>query len=265
MKINKDTSYLIGLFQSDGSMSKGAGNKGKAQLEISVKDEDIIYKIKDIIPYNYGIRKRARNIVIKEKKYLHESINISICNIEFRKFLEDNGVPYGKKSKIIEVPKSENLARLDYIRGLFDGDGSLGFTKTGFPYVGFVTESEKIKDYLLKFFSEITGKSLKENNRNKRDNLYNIVIYKEDAVKFCDIIYYKNCLSLNRKYNISREIINWIRPLDMKRNNFERRKWKENEDNYILTHSVEDSIFELNRTKKSIEMRKMKLKNVCKY
>jgi DNA-binding transcriptional regulator WhiA len=154
MEINKDTSYLIGLFQSDGHMSKGKGNKGRAQIEISSKDEDIIHKIKEIIPYNYGIRKRVRNIVMKEKNYLHESININICNMEFRKFLEDNGVSYGKKSKIIDVPKSENLSKLDYIRGLFDGDGSLGFTKTGFPFIGFVTESENIKDYYY-FFQKL--------------------------------------------------------------------------------------------------------------
>lgn len=265
MEINKDTSYLIGLFQSDGTMYKGKGNKGRAQIEISVKDEDIIHKIKETIPYNYSIRKRTRNIVMKEKNYVHESINISVYNTEFRKFLEENGVPYGKKSKIIDVPETKKLSKIDYIRGLFDGDGSLGFTKRGFPFIGFVTESEKIKEYLLNFFSEITQKSKKENNRNQRDNLYNIVIYKEDAVKFCELIYYKNCLSINRKYEIAKNIINWIRPIDMKKRDFEKKKWTKEEDFYILNHNLDESIERLNRTKKSINMRKIRIKNIFLY
>jgi hypothetical protein len=265
MEINKDTSYLIGLFQSDGHMSKGKGNKGRAQLEISSKDEDIIHKIKEIIPYNYGIRKRTRKIIMKEKNYIHESISITICNMEFRKFLEINGVPYGKKSKIIDVPETKDILKIDYIRGLFDGDGSLGFTKNGFPYIGFVTESEKIKDYFLEFFSEITNNPKKENNRNTRDNLYNIVMFKEDAVKFCEIIYYDNCLSLNRKFTIAKNIIQWIRPLEMKKIDFERRKWTKEEDDFILNYSLEESIDKLNRTKKSIDMRKIRLKNNFLY
>jgi len=265
MEINKDTSYLIGLFQSDGNMYKGKGNKGKASIEISVKDEDIIHKIKEIIPYNYGIRKRSRNIVMKEKEYLHESINITVCNMEFRNFLEINGVPYGKKSRTIDVPKSENLLKIDYIRGLFDGDGSLGFTKKGFPFIGFVTESEKIKDFLLEFFSEITRKPKKESNRNNRDNLYNILLSKEDAVIFCEKVYYENCLSLNRKYDISKNIIKWIRPIDMKKRISENRKWLKEEDEFILNHEVEESIEILNRTEKSIKMRITRLKNNFAY
>jgi len=266
MEINKDTSYLIGLFQSDGTLyHQGKGNKGKAQIEISVKDEDIIHKIKEIIPYNYGIRKRTRNIIMKEKNYLHESINITICNMDFRKFLEENGVPYGKKSKIIDVPNSDQLSRMDYIRGLFDGDGSLGFTKRGFPFIGFVTESEKIKDYLLNFFSEITQKPKKENNRNQRDNLYNILMFKEDAIKFCELVYYEDCLSINRKYIIAKDIKNWNRPIDMKKIDFERKKWTKNDDDFILSHDLDESIEKLRRTKKSIVMRKIRIKNNFLY
>ena len=44
MEINKEISYLIGLFQTDGSMSEYTGNKGNFSIELSSKDEDIIYK-----------------------------------------------------------------------------------------------------------------------------------------------------------------------------------------------------------------------------
>lgn len=259
MKVDNYTSYLIGLFQSDGHLHKGKGNKGRATIEISEKDKDIIHKIKEIIPYNYSIKERSRNIILKNKNYLHKSIYISVSDIEFRKFLNENGVPYGKKSEIINVP--ENISKNDYIRGLFDGDGSLGFTNKNIPFVSFVTESEYIKEFLLDFYSEITNKTKKKNNRNKRDNLYNIILYKEDAVKFCEIVYYNDCLSLDRKYNKSKEIRKWIRPDNMKKIKIvEKKYWTKEEDDYVLCYTTEESILHLKRTKESIVKRKLILR-----
>ena len=61
MELNKNTSYMIGLFQTDGSLSRCSRNRGKLQLEISSKDEDIIYKLEKLIPYHCCIKKRKRN------------------------------------------------------------------------------------------------------------------------------------------------------------------------------------------------------------
>jgi hypothetical protein len=225
IKIDNNYSYMIGLFQTDGSMYESERNRGKFSLSLSIKDKDIIYKLKELIPYNSNISKRFKKTHFQRKnkiyEYNNEIIALTVSNKYFRDFLLTCNIPYGKKSKIIIPPfHLENFSEIDYIRGLFDGDGSLGFTKQEFPYIGFTTESENIKDYLLEFFSEITEKSLKNANRNKRDDIYNILLFKEDAVKFCEMIYYKDCLSLNRKYNIARDIINWIRPIEMKKKEF---------------------------------------------
>ena len=42
---------------------------------------------------------------------------------------------------------------------------------------------------------------------------------------------------------------------------FERKKWTNNEDKFILSHSIDKSIEELRRTKKSITIRLWRLKN----
>ena len=125
MEINKDTSYLIGLFQTDGNIYETTRNRGKATIELSVKDEDIIEKIKNLIPYNYNITKRTRTVSIGKYDYIDkEYVAIKIYDINFRKFLIDSGVPSGKKSSIIGAPLHlENLSIRDYVRGLYDGDG----------------------------------------------------------------------------------------------------------------------------------------------
>jgi hypothetical protein len=141
------------------------------------------------------------------------------------------------------------------------GDGSLGFTKNGLPFVSFVTISTEMADFLTDIISEITGKPKKDTNPNTRDKAYNIMILKEDAVTFCEKIYYNDCLSIDRKYNISKEIIKWIRPPEMKKVDYQVKKWTKEEDEYIINHTIEESMIQLKRTKKSIKIRLWRLKN----
>lgn len=256
-KANNDFSYLIGLFQTDGSLSEDDRNRGKLRLELNIKDEDIIYKITKLIKYNYKINKRERITNFGKS----ETIMITVNDINFRNLLKDWGIPVGKKSQTISPPihKTE-LSINDYIRGLYDGDGSLGYTGNGFPYVSFVTQSEAVKEFLINFISKITSKPKKEPKRNKRDNVYNIVITKEDAVAFCENIYPENCLSINRKNINAQEIKKWKRPISMKK--IESRKmWNKEQDKFILSNSIEKSMKVLNRTKESVEMRLWRLKH----
>ena len=263
--LDNNYSYIIGLFQSDGTMSENVRNRGNASIFLSSKDEDIIYKIKDIIPYNSTIDKSKRDITIERNNKIYEykdneSINISIHNQYFRKFLFDCGVPCGKKSKIVSPPLYlKDLSKIDYVRGLYDGDGSLGFTDGGWPFVSFVTISSEMASFLLDYISELINQPRKDVNPNNRDKAYNIVLTREDAMLFCEKIYYKDCLSMNRKYHISEKIKSWIRPLNMKKIDFQRNKWTKDDDKYIMCHSIENSIEKLNRTKKSIKVRLWRL------
>lgn len=272
LKTDSNYSYMIGLFQTDGSMGEDTRNRGGLSLEISRKDEDIIYKLKNIIPYNSTVVTGKYDVTITNKsgkKYEYhdvEGIGLYVYNKYFRDFLYKYGVPYGRKSKTVSPPLLINdLSKIDYVRGLIDGDGSLGFTKDGLPFVSFVTISTEMANFLTDIISEITGKPKKETNPNTRDKAYNIMILKEDAVIFCEKVYYDNCLSIDRKYNISKEIRKWVRPPEMKKVWFERRKWIKEEDEYIKNHTIEESMEKLERTETSIEMRLYRLKNNFLY
>ena len=224
-------------------------------MELSIRDEDIINKICKLIKYNYKISKRKRITNFGEI----ETITLAVHDINFRYLLSDWGVPSGKKSETISPPlHKKELSINDYIRGLYDGDGSLGYTKQNFPYVSLTTKSEMIKDFIIKFICEITGKPLKLPQKNKRDSIYNICIFKEDAVSFCNYIYPENCLSINRKYENAQKIKKWIRPLAMKKRDGVK-KWTEDQDAFILSNSIDDSCEKLDRSEQSIEMRLWRL------
>jgi len=248
----QEYSYLVGLLQADGHMHKGKGQKGKMSYEISIKDEDIIYKLEPLLNCNYSIHKRIRDTNYKKN---YESIALTICSLEFRNWLVQY-VPYGKKDEIVEKPT--NVIDIEYWRGIIDGNGSIGFTKRGIPFVGLVIKSDKLLQQCLQFVFEITGQQ-KICNKNKRDKIYNIRINNEDSQLFLKTLYYENCLSINRKYDLARQVMKWERPITMKKIE-NKKKWTSEEDNFIKNNTIEKSMQHLNRSKKSIRMRLWRLK-----
>jgi hypothetical protein len=156
-----------------------------------------------------------------------------------------------KNQKTINLP-TEDYSKIDYFRGIIDGDGSLGITKNDIPFLSLVTDSKNIYEAWVDFISEYINKD-KVIQRNRRDNIYNICVYKEDAQILSSVLYYKECLCLKRKYHSALEIDKWVRPESMIIS--PKKSWNKEQDIYILNHSVEDSINYLNRTKSSIETR----------
>jgi len=89
--------------------------------------------------------------------------------------------------------------------------------------------------------------------------MYNIVISKEDAIKFCNEIYPENCLSMDRKYIIAQSIKSWKRPYNMRRID-PRKRWNPEDDQFILQHAIEESMELFDISEKSVQMRLWRLK-----
>lgn len=252
---NPNHAYMFGFIQADGHMSKGTRNRGKVSIEIKEEDGHILEEFKKIIPYHSHIKKRKRDTNFKDE---YRSICLTIHKKEFRDKLLTLGLPYGCKSNLIDIPKCD-FSELDYYRGLIDGDGSLGITSAGWPFLSFVTKSEPLALNYLSFINKLTGMS-KTTTRNKRDSVFNIVIFSENAQTVISYLYYTNCLCLLRKYLKALEILNWKRP-NGKSRVINKRKWNKYEDEYILKHNVQESSLELNRTLISVKNRLWRLNN----
>lgn len=248
-------SYFFGFAQTDGTLKKSSRNRGRLEIELGKRDKSILEVFKRLFPQVYSaIRIRDRDTNFKKG---YRSYTLTICDMEFRNELNRLGLPYGRKSKIISPPKSEFCER-DYVRGLIDGDGSLGVTGLGFPFISFTVKSEKLKKYFLGVVEKITGEK-KKLKRNKRDNIYNIMINRERAQKLIDYLYYPNCLALDRKLKKTKIALQWKRPKGLKR--IFQKFWEEWEDEYILNHTLEKSCEFLKRTDNSVGTRLWRLKN----
>jgi len=251
MIINKETSYLIGLAQTDGSLRSSSRNRGCFALELSVRDSDIIYKLQEIIPYKSYVKIRTRDTNFKDN---YTSIALKVYEKEFRDFLVDNGVPYGKKSNVIK-PLEDLSYEVDYVRGLIDGDGTVSFDKNGRPLLSLTTNSDEIRDYIVNYFANIIKEEPLGIKKNKRDNIYNICYCGIRAYEIIPTIYYDNCLSIDRKYNAALKIKEW-KP-DYKK--VFCKDWSKEQDDIVLSNSVQDSILKLDRTESSIKNRLFRL------
>lgn len=166
-------------------------------------------------------------------------------------------MPSGVKHDIVEMTKVPFSDR-DYFRGLIDGNGSVGFSTTGLPFISLNTSSDYLAAGYQDFIYKVTGIN-KNNNRNKRDNTYNIVLGVEGAQKLIKELYYSGCLGLKRKMDSAEKVLAWVRPSGMKKRNFEVKKWTSEEDAFILSHPIEESQKHLNRTAKSVKIRLWRL------
>jgi hypothetical protein len=251
-----DHAYMFGFIQADGHLYETSRNRGKLQIELNEVDEIILTHFARLIHSSSSITRRTRATNFSKE---HSSATLRVYDKQFRDELKSLGLTAGKKSNLVELPRLP-FSKVDYFRGVLDADGSLGLTGRGFPFISLVTASEAMAEGYLSFIVETVGKS-KAASRNKRDGVYNIVAYKEDAQLLTSRLYYQDCLGLPRKKESAKTLLAWTRPTNMKKIDFKKKTWSQDEDRYILAHTIEDSCGVLDRTVKSVKTRLWRLRD----
>ncbi|WTW96724.1 hypothetical protein OG216_26675 [Streptomycetaceae bacterium NBC_01309] len=246
-------SYMFGFLQADGTLSAGRGNKGELSVELARTDREMLLRFQQLCPYPSSVRDRTRNTNFKDN---HQASTWSMCSFEGRTMVFALGMPYGKKSRIVRPPTRPHQAR-DYVRGLVDADGSVGFTAKGLPFVSLTTSSDAIKDYFVEFCREVSGAE-RNPGRNRRDDVYNILYLGDPAPVLAEHLYYEGALALQRKADVAREVRTWRRPEGM-RAPVSRRKWTDDEDAVVVAHAPAVAAALLNRTERSCVMRVWRL------
>ncbi|MGW0658172.1 hypothetical protein [Streptodolium elevatio] len=246
-------SYMFGFLQADGTLSAGSGDKGQLAVELSRTDREILLRFQELCPYRSSVRDRTRNTNFKDN---HQASTWTMYSFEGRTMLFALGMPYGKKSKIIRPPTSPHQAR-DYVRGLVDADGSVGFTAKGLPFVSLTTSSDAIKDYFVEFCREVSG-AVRNPGRNRRDGIYNILYLGDPAPALAEHLYYEGALALQRKARSARDVRTWRRPEGMRARS-SRRSWTAEEDAVVVAHAPAVAATLLDRTERSCVMRAWRL------
>lgn len=152
--------YILGYIFAEGNINISKNRGHREALQIESKDRDILYFInkelgKNIYPtYRKRIRKERKNPI-------QESFYITICSKEIINDLTKLGVPAGKKSRKIKFPSLPEKCTKYFIKGYFDGDGSIFILNKKRKY------KNKIYSYFYKYltFKSKSLKFLKELNK----------------------------------------------------------------------------------------------------
>ncbi|WP_154990417.1 LAGLIDADG family homing endonuclease [Priestia megaterium] len=203
---SKQMAYVLGIIVTDGSIEKKTGS-----LRISMTDFDVIEKIASAMDLENGVS------LVKKRGNNKQQYKLAVCR---RSFVEDfirlgikiNGEKTYKQGKV-EVPRK---FRNHFIRGVFDGDGSLVIrhrvSPKGTPYISHdLTIVSASKDFLQSIVEIINDdidinicvKKYKGGTKGKYKDLYRINF--SDRVKIAKFLNYiyedKGTLFMERKYN----------------------------------------------------------------
>jgi hypothetical protein len=112
-----ESAYIFGFIAADGylKVDNGYRNDTSLQFEIAEYDADILYKIKDALEYEGPVTHSSRG-----------TVRLSIFNRKICKDLADKGIPIQDKTENMFWPETlPQELESHFVRGLFDGDGSI--------------------------------------------------------------------------------------------------------------------------------------------
>lgn len=202
----EEKAYILGFICADGHIERDRLN-----ITVSIKDKDILEKIRKAMQSNHPIKEVKRtNLYNKTDRKTLTLVELMIGSVELVKPLFNMGLTTNKtytlNGDIVKyIPKY--LIR-DFLRGYFDGDGNIFFGRrysSGYKYNVNICGNE---DFLLKSFQTY----FPSNNKLYKD-LYSRQCYvwkisQRDKVKdFMYYLYYNSSISLQRKYNEFRKIM----------------------------------------------------------
>lgn len=192
----EEKAYWLGFLTADGYI-KGTGS---IELGLAEIDKEHINKFKEALGSEHKITKKETNL--NDKSYI--SYRISFKD----KIMTQDLMKYGlnpNKSYEAYIPKDfiEDKYIRHYIRGLFDGDGSLYSYKQSNGdernELSLVTASNKMVEDLFNLIKQHTNISMKY---RKSRSLHEIRLYDQFQIRaFLKWIYDDSNISLDRKYN----------------------------------------------------------------
>lgn len=205
--------YWFGFLCADGGVSYHEDyHTYELNLELKVEDKPHIKKFLDFMEVSCEIKERCRKSRAFNNDKLYKTALVRLYSMEILKNLEKCGMPLHDKVDVLAVPNISKPLLRHYIRGFFDGDGSIYFDNQRSAYVGSITSKNEefllairkiikendINSYISSYISNISG-----------NRIYHLHIKgKKNAVKFFNYIYSDSNISLDRKYNLYLNCLN---------------------------------------------------------
>jgi hypothetical protein len=202
LDLQNDThAYFYGLALADGHLRQMDRGRGNVAIGLASRDDGVLLQLSASLPWKSHISRRSRRTNFGP----HETTELRLHSASLRKQLLAAGFTPGSKSKICAPPITPYCAT-SFWRGFVDGDGSLGITGDGYPFVSLVTSSANIAAAYKTFLSGI-GIPEPKSRPNARDGVWNIMVVRKNAALLAAQLYGSGNIALDRKRQKSLEIL----------------------------------------------------------
>lgn len=187
---NAEKAYWIGFIAADGYINE---NRGFMRIKLQEYDLEHLKKFIKFIGGDEGMIKYEYHNLTGNKQYYAEVNGKYFVNSLVKLNLRQ-GKSSGKE-QLSPIPKKYIR---DYIRGLWDGDGHIESTRLD------LISSIEILEFVQKYLHDNCYTNI--NKIIKHCNTYRIYVCKNREIVLKHL-YYENCISLDRKYNIVTQLV----------------------------------------------------------
>lgn len=221
--LGADEYYWLGFLWADGSISStdSGGATNRVRLQLAGIDKAHVVKFQQFVKPNQKIYER------KDKF----AFSVEIADKKLVANLQKQGIVTGRCHKPNFLPKIPKKYITHFLRGYFDGDGTIGIYQSLdkrvnrlYPQIQtkITCTDEKIAQWLLTLIAQL-GISFGITKEKKRDVFHIVSLNKKEQEKFLKAIYEnsKESTRLDRKYTKSLEALELLDHLS--RTNFGSR------------------------------------------
>ena len=194
-KWSPEMAYVLGFIAADGNIC----HSGKAfTLHVASDDIDVIQKIRTVIQYLGPIHKKPR---------LNGKISYSlrICDPIIFKDLEKLGIT--ERKSLTLSPKVSPIFIIDFLRGFFDGDGSVYIRNHKYPsklaaifYTASCPMAKFVHFNMRRLLGNLYGGEIRKQISKKGNPYYSIGLGHKASAKLYSIFYTNATIYMDRKF-----------------------------------------------------------------
>ena len=192
--------YAVGLLVTDGNLSKDGRH-----MDFTSKDKELIETFRSCLGIDNKIGRKTSGYTGK-----NNYLRVQFGDVLFYRWLEGVGLK-PNKSKILGALKVPDAYFFDFLRGCFDGDGSIyaywdpRWRSSYMFYLTFVSASDPFLEWLEATISRLTGIKGRSNKSGKGVS-YLRFAKKGAQILFNRMFYLRGLPCLSRKFTKAQEI-----------------------------------------------------------
>lgn len=175
----EEKAYILGLISSDGNVTVKPYN---IKIDLKKDDEDVLYKIKNVMNYDFELKNYKQKSKIKGKEYITDIVRLNITNKKMVLKLLEYGIPPNKTEYLdFDFSCMDSKLIRHFLRGYFDGDGSVSIGVKNSISISITSNNKMIYKFVEILKNNINNYEPHIYIRNKdNDNCKTIILTKKN-------------------------------------------------------------------------------------